>query len=78
MIGSTHSRPEIERAAAGIGHINLLPEDDGVNRRNKLLIEADGKMVPSLGLKGAMAALGEKEFVAGFVRGSNWATDVSR
>lgn len=62
---STHTLPEIERVAAGIGHINLVPEDDGVNRRNQLLIEADGKMVPSLGLLGAMAALGEKEFVPG-------------
>lgn len=65
VIGSTHSLPEIESAAAGIGHINLLPEDDGVNRRNMLLIEENGKPVPSLGLKGAMAALGEKEFEPG-------------
>ncbi len=64
VTGSTHSLPEIESAAAGIGHINLLPEDDGVNRRNKLLVEADGKLIPSLGLRGAMFALGEKEFVA--------------
>lgn len=61
----THTLPEIETAAAGIGHINLLPEDDGVNRRNKLLIEADGKLVPSLGLLGAMAALNEKKFIPG-------------
>jgi adenylate cyclase len=65
VTGSAHSLPEIERAAAGIGHINLFPEDDGVNRRNLLLVEADGKLVPSLGLMGAMAALGEKEFVPG-------------
>jgi len=65
VIGGTHSLPEIENAAAGIGHINLLPEDDGVNRRNMLLIEADGKMIPSLGLMGAMAALGVDEFEPG-------------
>jgi len=65
VIGSTHSIPEIESAAAGIGHINLLPEDDGVNRRNTLVLEEKGKLVPSLGLKGAMAALGEKEFAPG-------------
>ena len=76
VIGSTHSRPEIEHAAAGIGHINLLPEDDGVNRRNKLLIEADGKLIPSLGLLGAMAALGEKEFVPGSFRISLGKTDI--
>jgi adenylate cyclase len=65
VIGSTHSLPEIEGVAAGIGHINLLPEDDGVNRRNILILEENGKLVPSLGLKGAMEALGEKEFSPG-------------
>ncbi|MBI5430457.1 MAG: adenylate/guanylate cyclase domain-containing protein [Nitrosomonadales bacterium] len=65
VVGGTHTLPEIEQVAAGIGHINLVPEDDGVNRRNRLLVEADGKLVPSLGLRGAMAALGEKEFVPG-------------
>lgn len=65
VVGSTHSIPEIENAAAGIGHINFIPEEDGVNRRNWLLIEADGKLVPSLGMMGAMAALGETKFVPG-------------
>ncbi len=65
VTGSTHTLPEIERAAAGIGHINLLAEDDGMNRRNMLVIDADGKLIPSLGLLGAMAALGEKTFVPG-------------
>ena len=60
----THSIPLIEAAAAGIGHMNLLPEDDGVNRRDLLLLEENGKKVPSLGLAGAMADLGTKEFVA--------------
>ena len=64
VTSGTHSLPEIESAARGIGHINLLPEDDGVNRRNMLLIDDNGKLIPSLGLMGAMAALGEKEFVA--------------
>jgi len=63
--GGTHSIPGIESAAAGIGHINLLPEDDGVNRRNMLLVDENGKWVPSLGMMGAMAALGEEEFVPG-------------
>lgn len=65
VTGGTHSLPEIEGAALGVGHINLLPEDDGVNRRNMLVIEENGKLVPSLGLMGAMAALGEKEFTPG-------------
>jgi adenylate cyclase len=63
-MGSTGSLEQLEQAAAGLGHINLIPEDDGVNRRNLLLIEKDGKQVPSLGLMGAMVALGVKEFSA--------------
>lgn len=63
--GVTRSIPEIERNAAGIGHINFLPESDGVNRRSMLVIQdAEGKFTPSLGLVGAMAALGEKKFTA--------------
>lgn len=61
----TGSLPEIESAAAGVGHINLLPDDDGVNRRIPLLIDADGRQNPSLGMKAAMLAFGEKEFTAG-------------
>ncbi|MDO8413780.1 MAG: adenylate/guanylate cyclase domain-containing protein [Gallionellaceae bacterium] len=63
VTGTTRTLPEIERAATGIGHINLSPEEDGVIRRNKLLIEMDGKLVPALGLKGAMAVLDKKEFI---------------
>jgi adenylate cyclase len=61
----TRSLPEIERGAIGVGHINQLPEDDGVIRRIPLLLEKDGKQIPSLGLMAAMLALGEKEFVPG-------------
>jgi len=63
-IGSTGSLAPLEQAATGIGHINLIPEDDGVNRRNLLLIEMDGKQVPSFGLMGAMVSMGTKEFSA--------------
>lgn len=65
VTGSVRSIPEIERSVHGIGHINFLPENDGVNRRSLLLIEDNGKFTPSLGLMGAMAALGEKDFVPG-------------
>ena len=60
--GKTHSLPVIERSAKAVAHINFLPEDDGVNRRNLLLIEDQGKLIPSLGMMGGMAALGEKDF----------------
>jgi adenylate cyclase len=62
---STHTIPEIERVAAGIGHINLFSDDDGVNRRNRLVIDAEGEHIPSLGLLGAMVALGENKFILG-------------
>ena len=65
VTSATRTLPEIERGAMGIAHINLSPEEDGVIRRNKLLIEADGQLIPSLGLSGAMAALDKKEFTAG-------------
>lgn len=65
IIGRTGSIPELENAVNGLGHINFLPENDGVNRRSLLLIEDAGKFTPSLGLRGAMAALGEKEFIPG-------------
>ena len=65
VVSSTHTLAEIEHNAAGLGHINLTPEDDGVVRRNKMYVEVDGKKMPSLGLRGAMMALGEKEFIAG-------------
>ena len=65
ITGRIGSIPEIESSVSGVGHANFLPEYDGVNRRNMLLITDGGKLKPSLGLMGAMAALGEKEFVAG-------------
>ncbi|MBU4046383.1 MAG: CHASE2 domain-containing protein, partial [Gammaproteobacteria bacterium] len=62
--GVTRSLPEFERAAVSSGQINLFPDEDGVNRRVPLLIEADGKLHPSLGMTAAMIALGEKEYSA--------------
>ncbi|GAB1233021.1 CHASE2 domain-containing protein [Ferrigenium sp. UT5] len=60
--GVTRSLPEFARAAAGSGQINLFPDEDGVNRRVPVLIEAEGKLTPSLGMMAAMLALNEKEF----------------
>lgn len=56
-VNSTHTIGLIEKNAAGIGHINFVPEDDGVNRRNQLLISVEGKQLPSLGLMGAQMAM---------------------
>jgi adenylate cyclase len=65
VLGSTHTLAEIENNAAGLGHINLTPEDDGVVRRKKMYVEVEGEKMPSLGLRAAMMALGEKDFIAG-------------
>jgi adenylate cyclase len=62
--GVTRSLPEFERAAASQGQINLFPDEDGVNRRVPLLIEAEGKLHPSLGMMAAMTALGVNDFSA--------------
>jgi adenylate cyclase len=59
----TRSLPEIESGVAGIGLVNQMPDDDGVMRRIPLLLEKDGKQMPSLGLVAAMLALGETKFV---------------
>ncbi len=61
----TRSLPEIERGAIGVGHINQMPDDDGVIRRIPLLLEKDGRQIPSLGLIGAKLALDEKKISAG-------------
>lgn len=65
ITGRTQSISEIENAVSAVGHINFLPENDGVNRRSMLLIEASGDAIPSLGMRGAMAALGVKEWRVG-------------
>ena len=60
VIKSTHTIEMVEQGAAGVGHINFVPEDDGVNRRNQLLVTVDGLQTPSLGLMAAQMALGER------------------
>ena len=65
VVGQTRSIPEIENSANGVGHINFMPEHDGVNRRNMLLINDGEKLMPSLGMMGAMAALGESKYSLG-------------
>lgn len=62
----TASLPQFEQAAAGVAHINIVPEDDGVIRRNLLLVRPEeGRVVPSLGLRAAMINLGVNEIGSG-------------
>jgi adenylate cyclase len=60
----TVSIPALTEAARHTAHINFLPDEDGVNRHNLLLAAyhdpdtGEEKVYPSLGLMGAMEALG--------------------
>lgn len=44
-------------AAAGVGHLNLLPDADGVARSDPMLLRLDDHVVPSLALLAAARAL---------------------
>ncbi len=58
----THPIAELGNAATSVGHINYVPEKDGVLRSHKLLINHNGKLYPSLALSTAALSLGlEKE-----------------
>jgi len=54
----TASLPILVEGAGRTAHINLFPDDDGVVRWGKLLVEYDGVYHPSLALAGAKALLG--------------------
>ena len=49
---------ELNEAAAGLGHINCLPDRDGVYRRFPLLIRSGEGVIPSLALKTICTFLG--------------------
>ncbi|PIU40651.1 MAG: hypothetical protein COT00_00575 [Candidatus Omnitrophica bacterium CG07_land_8_20_14_0_80_50_8] len=48
------SLPELTQAAAGSGHINLYPDEDGVMRRIPLLMDVRGRRIPQLSLAVAL------------------------
>jgi adenylate cyclase len=54
--------PEIEKAAAGVGIINTLPEVDGVVRRMPLVIAYDKKLYPSLAMETLRVAGADSTF----------------
>jgi CHASE2 domain-containing sensor protein len=49
--------PLLAEAASGIGHLNQLPDRDGVVRHELLLLGFDGHLVPSLALLTALHSL---------------------
>lgn len=50
-------RPDLGRVAAGIGHLMFTPDQDGVVRKQALVVQYDGAMYPSLSLATAATAL---------------------
>lgn len=54
--------PVIEKAAAGIGTVNTLPEIDGVNRRMPLIASINGKLYPSLAMETLRVAADDTTF----------------
>lgn len=54
--------PAVERAAAGVGIVNTLPEIDGVVRRMPLVVAYDGKLYPSLAMEVMRVAAGDSTF----------------
>lgn len=49
--------PSLGQAALGVGHLNLLPDADGVARSDPLLVRMGDRAVPSLALLAAAASL---------------------
>ena len=52
----------VERAAAGIGIVNTLPEIDGVVRRMPMVVAVNGKLYPSLAMEVMRVAAGDSTF----------------
>jgi adenylate cyclase len=54
--------PAVERAAAGVGIVNTLPEIDGVVRRMPMVVAYDGRLYPSLAMEVMRVAAGDSTF----------------
>jgi adenylate cyclase len=52
----------VERAAAGVGMVNTLPEIDGVVRRMPMVVAVNGKLYPSLAMEVMRVAAGDSTF----------------
>ena len=61
--------PRLAEAAPAAGFINSGPDDDGIYRRTPLLIEYQGRIVPSLGLQTLMTAMGLQQALMEFRAG---------
>ena len=66
--GAVTSLPELVGAAAGNGHLNALPDIDGVIRRVMLLSRLNDKVYPSLSMEALRVAQGASTYL---VKSSN-------
>jgi adenylate cyclase len=64
--------PELQNAAAGAGHINPLPDKDGVTRRVPMLAEAADGYYEPLSLAVVRLFLGSPEVRPGFTAAPGW------
>ncbi len=55
-------RPELERAAKGMGALSFVPDSDGIVRRVPLVLLVAGEPVPTLVAESLRVAQGEKNF----------------
>jgi adenylate cyclase len=64
--------PELQRVAAGAGHFNPWPDDDGVTRRVPMLAERGGAYYEPLSLAVVRLILGMPEVRPGFTYAAGW------
>ncbi|MGL6183109.1 MAG: CHASE2 domain-containing protein, partial [Aestuariivirga sp.] len=57
--GLVRNVPELEHAAAGLGLVSVRPDIDGIIRKVPLMLKADDRVLPSLGLDLLRVATGE-------------------
>jgi adenylate cyclase len=62
--GLVRNRPELEKAAKGIGTTTIFPESDGIVRRLPLLWRVGDQIYPSLGMEMLRVATGQKIIVS--------------
>ncbi|UCH48031.1 MAG: CHASE2 domain-containing protein [Betaproteobacteria bacterium] len=71
-LGYAANLPELQRAAAGAGHFNTWPDEDGVTRRVPMLVEHAGAFYAPLSLALVRLGLGSQDVVPGFPKLSVW------
>ncbi|RZJ12769.1 MAG: adenylate/guanylate cyclase domain-containing protein [Rubrivivax sp.] len=59
---SVANLPDLQQAAAGQGAMTFMPDDDGIIRRVPLLLNLDGRLVPSLSAEALRVAAGVRHY----------------